>query len=203
LSARFFAFSFPGPREESRGRPEVCPGPGDGRIIELAEEPHPYFGAKTQVIRIFLSIFDVHVQHSPISGTVTRTEYKEGKFLDARDPKAAHENESNSIYIENAHTKVVVKQIAGLVARRIACKVRRGDIVRVGQRLGLIRFGSQVDLYLPPEVEVCVALGDRVVSGVSVVAMNKKLMAQKSVQSPKSDVQSRDLGPGTSDLGPK
>ncbi len=148
--------------------------------MEVVSEANPYFeGGRTQVVRIFLSVFNVHIQHSPIAGRVDKVEYFQGKFLDARDPKACLENESNTIFIDGGHMKVVVKQIAGLIARRIVCKVKVGQTLKTGERLGLIRFGSQVNLYLPMDVEVCVAKGDRVVSGVSVVALNKKMMVKK------------------------
>lgn len=170
----FCLFFFRDPERHPVQDPRAVIAPGDGRIMEVTEETHPMTGGRVKVVRIFLSIFDVHVQHSPIAGKVARIEYKKGRFLDARDPRAAHENESNSILIENERMKVVVKQIAGLIARRIVCHVRLGQELRTGQKLGLIRFGSQVDVYLPMDMEVCVAPGERVVSGVSLLAMSKK-----------------------------
>jgi len=171
--AIFCCFFFRDPLRNPDPDPRFVISPGHGRIMEVTEETHAMTGGKVKVIRIFLSILDVHVQHSPISGKVARIEYQKGKFLDARHPKAAHENENNSILIENDRMKVVVKQIAGLIARRIVCHVRLGEEVRVGQKLGLIRFGSQVDVYLPTDLEVCVAPGERVVSGVSLLAIKK------------------------------
>ena len=175
----FCIFFFRDPLRFPDQDPRFVLSPGDGKVMEVVLEDHPYFGGNARVIRIFLSIFDVHVQHSPIAGRVSRVVYQRGKFLDARDPKAAHENENNSIFIENDRTKAVVKQIAGLIARRIVCKVRVGENLKAGQKLGLIRFGSQVDLYLPMDVEVCVASGDAVASGISVVALNKKAIGNK------------------------
>lgn len=177
IGAAFCVYFFRDPQRNPQDDQRFVLSPGDGRVLAVAEENHPFFPAKVKVIRIFLSIFDVHVQHAPISGKVAKIEYRRGKFLDARDPKAAFENESNSIYIEGESKKVVVRQIAGLIARRIACQVKVGETVRIGQKLGMIRFGSQVNLYVDSELEVCVAAGDRVTSGVSVVAMDKKAIA--------------------------
>jgi phosphatidylserine decarboxylase len=115
-------------------------------------------------------VFDVHVQRSPISGKVVKVEYQNGKFLDARNPRASLENEKNSILIENADFKIVVTQIAGFIARRIVCWVKEGSQLHPGERYGLIRFGSQVDVLLPPSVQVVVKVGDRVVSGETVLA---------------------------------
>ncbi len=180
--AIFSAFFFRDPDRRPDQDPRFILAPGDGKIMEVVTEEHAFFGGKTRVVRIFLSVFDVHIQHSPIAGRIAKVEYRKGKFLDARDPRAAHENENNSIYIEGPQMKVIVKQIAGLIARRIICKVKIADNVIVGQRLGLIRFGSQVDVYLPMDVEVCVAKGDRVVSGVSVLALNKKIMGTQGMK---------------------
>ncbi|OGR83336.1 MAG: phosphatidylserine decarboxylase [Elusimicrobia bacterium RIFCSPLOWO2_01_FULL_54_10] len=179
LAAAFFCiFFFRDPPRNPAQDPRYIISPGDGRVMEVTEENHPLFTGKVRVIRIFLSIFNVHVQHSPIAGKVSFIEYRKGKFLDARNPRAAHENENNSILIENGQVKVLVKQVAGLIARRISCQVKMGQQVQVGQKLGLIRFGSQVDVYLPLDLEVCVAPGDRVVSGVSMIAMNKKILGK-------------------------
>lgn len=145
--------------------------PADGKIMEIGEEDIPVLGGKVRVIKIFLSIFNVHVQRSPLSGRISSIEYKIGKFLDARDKRAAIENEQNHVYIENEKVKIMVKQIAGLIARRIVCWVKKGDNVAQGERLGLIRFGSQVDIYLPLTAKVCVAEEDVVEGGLSVLAV--------------------------------
>jgi phosphatidylserine decarboxylase len=148
--------------------------PADGRVMEVAEESMPHWNAPAKVIRIFLSVFDVHVQRAPIAGRINKIEYRKGKFLDARNPRAHAENEQNLIIMENARMKVGVKQIAGLIARRIVCKVKPDQTLALGQRLGLIRFGSQVNLYLPPGTDVCVQKGEYVTGGLSVVAFLKK-----------------------------
>ena len=153
-----------GPRDE-----RLILSPGDGRILEAAEIEDPTHG-RGLLIRIFLSIFDGHVQRVPVSGPVKRRVYKRGRFLDARDPRAHIENEQNTIEISTPQGTVVVTQIAGLIARRILCTVKEGDAVRQGERYGLIRFGSQVDLFIVGPAEALVTAGDRVKAGLVGVA---------------------------------
>jgi phosphatidylserine decarboxylase len=143
--------------------------PADGTVMEVVSVDGEGYG-RGRVLRIFLSVFDGHVQRSPVSGTVKSLRYMPGVFLDARDPRAPFANESNSIEIESEKGRVMVKQISGLLARRIVCWVRQDDVLEAGERIGLIRFGSQVDLYLPAEAEITVKEGDRVVAGQTVVA---------------------------------
>lgn len=143
--------------------------PGDGVVMETVRVDGEGYG-KGHVIRIFLSVFDVHVQRSPVPGKVSNVKYVPGLFLDARDARAAFANENNSVEIQTARGRVVVRQIAGLIARRIVCWAREGDELALGERIGLIRFGSQVDLYLPDTAEPAVKDGDRVVGGKTVVA---------------------------------
>lgn len=176
LLSFFCAYFFRDPNRASVEDPSFVLSPGDGRVLEVSEEPCPDLDGSANVVKIFLSIFDVHIQRAPISGEITKVEYRKGKFLDARNSRASFENEQNTIVIGNERSKVVVKQIAGLIARRIVCRVHPGQKVGFGQRLGLIQFGSQVDLYVPKDIEICVAKGDRLVGGVSVVAVNKKLV---------------------------
>lgn len=182
----FSVYFFRDPDRRILDDPSIIVAPGEGRILEVSEEFNPDLGETSKVVRIFLSVFDVHVQRSPITGKVTKIEYHQGKFLDARNPRAAFENEQNTVVIENERCKVAVKQIAGFIARRIICGVRLGESVRLSQRLGLIRFGSQVDLYLPKDVELCVSKGDRVMSGVSVVAIQKHLLKKSSSEEVKA-----------------
>lgn len=143
--------------------------PGDGRILEagvLDEGPYKEW----KIIRIFLSVFDVHVQRSPVNGRVSQIEYQKGLFLDARDPQAHIQNEQMTLTLESDRGVVVVKQIAGLIARRIVWWTQQGSHLRQGERYGLIRFGSQVDVLLPSSAVISVRVGDRVVSGETVVA---------------------------------
>lgn len=143
--------------------------PGDGRILDASQTEMTAEGTY-RVIRIFLSVLDVHVQRSPVKGTVTRVQYQKGKFYDARDPRAHVENEQNTVTIRTPKGLVLVKQIAGLIARRIVCWVGEGAALSQGQRYGLIRFGSQVDVLLPTSVDVLVKTGDRVVGGETILA---------------------------------
>ncbi len=166
---------FRDPNRSIPSDPMYLLSPGDGVVTEVTLEQTPYFQEPARVVKIFLSVFDVHIQRSPIAGTVSNTEYKRGKFLDARDPRAAIENESHTFIIENEHQKVAVKQVAGLIARRIVPWARKGMNVGHGERIGLIRFGSQVDLFFSGQAEVLVKAGDRVVGGTSLIAINKSL----------------------------
>jgi phosphatidylserine decarboxylase len=145
--------------------------PGQGRVIEIVEVEEPTFlEARARRISIFLSVFDVHVQRAPVSGEVEHREYMPGKYLVAWKEKASEENERASLGITTPHGRVLVKQIAGLVARRIITDPVVGDSVERGQRIGLIRFGSRVDLCVPLHWEVTCATGDRVRVGVTPLA---------------------------------
>lgn len=143
--------------------------PGDGRVLEVADVDGEGYG-RGRVVRIFLSVLDGHVQRAPVAGKVIQTHYRPGSFLDARNPRAPFVNECNSIEIESALGRVTVRQIAGFIARRILCWVRPDDTVELGERIGLIRFGSQVDLYLPKGIDIVVKEGQRVRAGETVIA---------------------------------
>lgn len=173
LSA-FCGFFFRDPERKTVHDSFTILAPGDGRVLEISEEINPILGGQVKVIKIFLSIFNVHIQRAPISGVVKNIEYSKGKFLDARDPHASSENENNVIVIENEKCKLIVKQITGFIARKIDCWVHLDENVVAGQRIGLIRFGSQVDLILPNDTEVCVSKGEKVAAGVSIVAIRKE-----------------------------
>jgi phosphatidylserine decarboxylase len=170
----FSCFFFRDPARNVVNDPSFFVAPADGRILEVSEEEHPDMEGKVKVVKIFLSIFNVHIQRSPMDGKISKIEYKKGNFLDARNPRASFENESNTFLIENDHCKVAVKQIAGFIARRIVSWEKIGQSVQMGQKIGLIRFGSQVDIFLPQEVDVCVEKGEKVMAGVSVIALHKK-----------------------------
>jgi phosphatidylserine decarboxylase len=138
--------------------------PCNGTVLETAENE------KENVIRVFLSVFDVHLQRSPVSGTVIDVCHKPGKFLNAMNDRAHIENEQNIITIKNENGIFIVKQIAGFVARRCVSWVKEGDILEAGDKIGVIKFSSQVDLHVPKNVHIKVSRGDRVVSGVTVFA---------------------------------
>ena len=144
----------------------VALSPADGRVMQVVQE-----GDRQTRISIFLNIFDVHVNRSPISGVITDITYKPGQFLVASRAIASAENEQNVITVRAADgTKVVFKQIAGLIARRIVCTKHVGDFVQAGERVGLIKFGSRVDVIFGPEWRVEVSPGARVSAGSSVLA---------------------------------
>lgn len=146
--------------------------PGDGRIIAVEEVDDPHVGPATE-IRIFLNVFNVHVQRNPftVETHVEGTRYFGGKFLAASVPKASLENEQHWIRLRSVDgAPIVVKQIAGLIARRIVSWVRPGDVVQGGQHVGLIQFGSQVDLVIPRSWAIKVKIGDKVCGGESVMA---------------------------------
>ena len=150
--------------------PDVLLAPADGRVtaIETIVEPR-YLEGPARRISIFLSLWDVHVQRSPCDGVVRWLDYQPGTFAPAYSARAER-NESNLIGLETAHGRVAVRQVAGILARRIVCWPAVGDRVRRGQRLGLIKFGSRVDLFLPPHADVLVVVGQPVRAGQTVVA---------------------------------
>jgi phosphatidylserine decarboxylase len=162
------------------GDPGVAVAPADGTVSSVALAPAPTeLGLGNQPrprVSVFLSVFDVHVQRIPVDGEVHRTAYRPGKFLPADLDKASDDNERACVLLRSAsgHDLVMV-QIAGLVARRIVCSVRPGDKVRTGETYGLIRFGSRVDLYLPPGSSVLVHPGQRTVGGETPLARLPRL----------------------------
>ncbi len=169
--ALFTVWFFRDPRRAVPTAPGLVLAPGEGRVILVDEADEPsFFGARARKISIFLSIFDVHVQRSPLSGTVTHRTYRPGAYAVAWLDKASEDNEQASLGLETPHGKVLVRQIAGLVARRIVTDPVEGQSVERGERIGLIRFGSRVDLFLPLHWEVTCAVGDRARVGVTVLA---------------------------------
>jgi phosphatidylserine decarboxylase len=164
--AAFVAYFFRDPEREAPVEADLVVAPADGRVVVVAplEETAP-----GTLVSIFLTVFDVHVNRAPIAGTIRALQYQRGRFMIANDRRASVENEQNVVTIENEQMRVVLKQIAGLIARRIVFWKRLGDRVELGERVGLIKFGSRTDLLLPPQVEVLVKVGDRVKGGVTVI----------------------------------
>jgi phosphatidylserine decarboxylase len=157
-------------RDGERGA-SVAIAPADGKVVDVREVDEPAFiGGKALRICIFMNVFDVHVNRYPLDGTVAYRHYNPGKFLHAADEKASLDNEQSSVGLQTARGKVLVRQIAGLVARRIVTDHGLGTSVRQGERLGLIRFGSRVDLFLPTDAIPAVQAGDRTTAGQTVVA---------------------------------
>ena len=162
---------------------EVAVSPADGKVVAVASEPD----AKTR-ISIFLTIVDVHVNRAPISGTIVDVTYSKGSFLVASREAASVENEQNTVTIQGDGTRVVFKQIAGLIARRIVCTKKAGDYVSLGERIGLIKFGSRVDVIVGPEWVVEVKPGVRVSAGSSILARRKGVpQPVKALQVPLED----------------
>lgn len=148
--------------------------PADGRVIVVKDIFEPtYLKQEVKQISIFLSVFNVHVNRSPISGTVETVKYNPGKFHVASVDKASLDNEQTAMVISDGKHKVLVKQIAGLIARRILCYAVPGDAIRRGERYGLIRFGSRVDIFLPRDADLKVKVGDRVTGARDIIAVLK------------------------------
>lgn len=147
---------------------DVVVSPADGKVVDVREVEME--AQRAWKISIFLSVFDVHVNRAPLSGTIQNLRYQRGRFLMAFRPEASVENEQNTITIEGERLTVTFKQIAGTIARRIVFRKKLGDRVELGERVGLIKFGSRVDVFLPLEVPPAVAVGDRVRGGSSVLA---------------------------------
>ena len=165
LIGAFCAYFFRDPERPIPVGP-VALSPADGRVVCVVPE-----GERHTRISIFLNVFDVHVNRAPISGVITDIEYRKGKFLVASGEIASAENEQNILTIRAEDgTKVVFKQIAGLIARRIVCTKKAGDAVQAGERIGMIKFGSRVDVIFGPEWYVEVSPGTRVSAGTSVLA---------------------------------
>ena len=169
LLAAFFLWFFRDPQREIPTGPGIIVSPGDGKVEE-AEWIETTSGSRFRV-SIFLSVFDVHVNRIPMSGKVTLMEYREGQFLNAMNAESAVLNEQTLIVIDDGTHSVSFKQIAGLLARRIVCDVHTGDTVVRGQRMGMIKFGSRVDVLMPADVELRVKPGDRVKGGSSVLGV--------------------------------
>ena len=142
--------------------------PGDGRVVVVAEEE--YAGRPGKRISIFLAVWNVHVNRAPAEGTITEMEYRPGKFLAAMRERASVENEQNVFTLSTDAGEMVFKQIAGLIARRVVSWKKPGDRVLRGERIGLVRFGSRVDVWLPRDAEILVKLGQNVKGGSSVLA---------------------------------
>jgi len=167
----FCAFFFRDPERVIPPGEALVVSPADGKVVKVGPAPEgSAAGPGAQQISIFLSVFDVHVNRSPIRGRIERVEYHKGKFMAAWDDKASLDNEQNAVTVERGGTRVVFKQIAGLIARRIVFKKRPGDAVLRGERVGLIRFGSRTDVLLPAAAKLRVREGDRVQGGSSVIA---------------------------------
>jgi len=166
--AAFFLWFFRDPERKITGEPGAVVSPADGKITDIS--PTVIEGKPLKRISIFLNVFDVHVNRSPISGVIRGAKYQEGKFLNAMDPQCADCNEQNTVTVEGEGHTVVFKQIAGLLARRIVFTKKIGEKVERGERVGLIKFGSRTDILMEASAHIQVKVGDRVKGGASILA---------------------------------
>ena len=156
-------------RDPDRTAPEgdgLFVSPADGRVVEISEAEHPFTGPSVKV-GIFMNVFSVHVNRAPCMGRVDYLEYVPGRKIAAFAPKASEVNERNLVGLSTPYGPVLMVQIAGLLARRIVCRLRRGEVLEAGQRYGMIRLGSRVDIYLPKDVRLLTKHGDKVYAGIS------------------------------------
>jgi phosphatidylserine decarboxylase len=168
LLAAFFLWFFRDPQRQIPPGEGLIVSPGDGLVTEAITIATPE--GPRQRISIFLSVFDVHVNRSPIAGVLTAVRYRKGQYLNAMNPASADRNEQNIVTVRGDGIEVTFKQIAGLLARRIVFNFHEGSAVTRGQRVGLIKFGSRVDVILPTEAQLRVKVGQRVRGGASVLA---------------------------------
>ena len=169
----FVASFFRDPRRQVPLDPSLVLSPADGRVVGISPGS-PESPASGPCVSIFLSVFNVHVNRAPAAGRVTAIRYTPGSFLPAFREKASELNEQNLISLETTMGPVAVKQIAGLIARRIRCWTKIGDQVSQGQKIGFITFGSRVDIFLPRDTDLRVKLGDKVRGGLSVIAVHSQ-----------------------------
>jgi phosphatidylserine decarboxylase len=174
IVAGWCAYFFRDPQRVIPAEPDLVVSPADGRVSAIVVGAPPAelgLGAEPRRrISVFMNVFDCHVNRAPIAGRVGRIAYRPGKFINAELDKASDDNERNGLVIDTVHGPVGVVQIAGLVARRILCFVKEGDTLAVGERIGMIRFGSRLDVWLPPSARVLVAEGQTAIAGETVLA---------------------------------
>lgn len=157
--------------------------PADGKIIDITEtEETKYLHSKVRQISIFLSPLDVHVNRSPVTGKVEYYQYYPGQYLVAYHPKSSELNEHSLLGVKNEYGKVMFKQIVGIIARRLVCELKVGDSVHCGQRFGMMKFGSRMDILLPADASILIKTGDRVTAGETIIArMNKNIAIENTV----------------------
>jgi len=168
IAALFVMWFFRDPDRVIPSEPGALVSPADGKVTDIAL--CSVDGVPNTRISIFLNVFDVHVNRSPVAGVIQNTEYRKGKFLNAMGPACADQNEQNVVTVQSEGEKVIFKQIAGLIARRIVFNKKVGQTVERGERVGLIKFGSRTDVIFSSHAQVLVKAGDRVKGGSSVLA---------------------------------
>lgn len=171
IIALWVAYFFRDPERTGERGSHLVVAPADGKLIMITEVDEPKFlGGRATRLSIFMNVFNVHVNRYPVDGVVQYVNYNPGKFLNAAAEKSSIENEQSSVGIESGQHRILVRQIAGLIARRIVTYSRKGEQVKQGDRMGLIRFGSRVDVFVPADAEVKVKLGTLTTAGTTVLA---------------------------------
>ena len=171
--AAFVGYFFRDPERAIPASAGLLLAPADGKIMAISPQPNEPERPSGTLVSIFLSVFDVHINRVPMAGTVVDVRYQPGRFLPAFRSDASAANEQNIVTLQTGEAQVIVKQIAGILARRIVCRATVGDVLRAGQRFGLIRFGSRVDVVIPPQFTVHVSVGQRVRGGESILAAHR------------------------------
>lgn len=157
--------------EEARTNPALVVSPADGKVIEIVEDFEPnYFNSETVRVSIFLSPLDVHVNRIPMSGVIKYFKFVDGKKLVASVPDASEKNQQTIFGLENEYGKIVFKQIVGILARRLVWDKKIGDTVQVGQKFGMMKFGSRMDIHLPRNSKIRIEVGSKVIAGITILA---------------------------------
>jgi phosphatidylserine decarboxylase len=171
IAVLFVLQFFRDPARQVPGDARTVVSPADGRVVAVERARDPYLDRDSIKISVFMNVFNVHSNRSPVDGRVQKRWYHPGRFVNAALDKASEENERNALWLKTAGgADVTCVQVAGLIARRILCYVREGDSLARGQRFGFIRFGSRVDIYVPGDANLVAALGDKVYASSSVIA---------------------------------
>jgi phosphatidylserine decarboxylase len=166
----FHFFFFRDPDREIPVNENIIISPADGKIIKISEvEENQYLHSKAICVSIFMSVFDVHVNRMPVSGEIDFLDYRSGKFIPAYKNNSSELNEQMMVGINSARGKVMIKQIAGIIARRIVCYLKKGNKVMTGERFGMIKYGSRVDLFLPRTSKIYVKLHEKVRAGETII----------------------------------
>ena len=169
LLGGFFAYFFRDPDRRIPQDPDLVVSPADGKVMIAGPTDHRWAPpGEWKQVTIFLSPVDVHINRTPVEGRVTRIEYRPGRFLPAYD-QSSNDNELNELWLETNGRTIVVRQVVGILARRIVCRVVEGQQLARGERIGLMKFGSRMDVFLPPDTELLVGVGDRVIAGETVL----------------------------------
>jgi phosphatidylserine decarboxylase len=167
----FFAYFFRDPDRQIPLEPDLVVSPADGKVMIAGPTDHRWAPpGEWQQITIFLSPTDVHINRTPVEGRITRIDYRPGKFLPAYN-EGSNDNELNEIWLDSNGRTVVVRQVVGILARRIVCRVVVGQDLTRGERIGLMKFGSRMDVFLPPDARLGVRVGERVIAGETVLAI--------------------------------